>query len=268
MMIMEKEMVKEVIMKEGRRIDDRGFEDYREIKIERGVIKSAEGSSLVEIGGTKVIAGVKLEPGDPFPDMPEEGVLVVNAEFVPFSFPEVSPGPPDENAIELARIIDRIIRESKSIDLDKLQIPNTKKVWKVMIDIIVLDNDGDMKDAAILATISALLDTRFPAYKVEGEDEIKIDYTTKTGESLPIKRIPFGVTMAKIAGRFVIDPNLIEEEAADAILTVGGFEENSKLYICALQKAGNKGFSYEEIIQAIDMGLEVGKSLTKILKSK
>lgn len=265
MMIMEEDMVKEVIIKEGRRIDDRGFKDYREIKIEKGVVKNAEGSSLVEIEGTKVIAGVKLEPGDPFPDTPNEGVLIVNAEFVPFSFPEVLPGPPDENAIELARVIDRIIRESESIELEKLQIPNTKKVWKVMIDVIVLDNDGNMRDAAILASIAALLDTRFPSYKVESEEEIKVDYTIKTEEKLPIKRIPFGVTIAKIAGKLVVDPNLIEEEAADAILTVGGFEENSKLFLCALQKAGSKGFTYDEIMQTIDIGLEVGKSLVKLL---
>lgn len=266
MMIMEKEMVKEVIIKEGRRIDDRSFKDYREIKIEKGVVKNAEGSALVEIGGTKVIAGIKLEVGDPFPDTPDEGVLVVNAEFVPFSFPEVLPGPPDENAIELARIIDRIIRESESIALEKLKIPNTKKVWKVMIDIIILDNDGNMKDASILATIAALLDTRFPSYKVENEEEVKVDYTIKTEEKLPIVRIPFGVTVAKIAGKIMVDPNLIEEEAADAILTVGGFEENSKLFLCALQKAGSKGFTYDEVIQAIDIGLEVGKSLLKLLK--
>ncbi|MBU5678307.1 MAG: exosome complex protein Rrp42 [Candidatus Aenigmarchaeota archaeon] len=266
MMIIEEDMVKEVIIKEGRRIDDRGFKDYREIKIEKGIVKNAEGSSLVEIGGTKVIAGVKLEPGDPFPDMPNEGVLVVNAEFVPFSFPEVLPGPPDENAIELARVIDRIIRESKSIELEKLQIPNTKKVWKVAIDVIVLDNDGNMKDAAILASIAALLDARFPSYKIESEEEIKVDYATKTEERLPIQRIPFGVTIAKITGKLMIDPNLIEEEAAEAILTVGGFEENSKLFLCALQKAGNKGFTYDEIVQAIDIGLEIGKSLVKILK--
>lgn len=265
MMIMEEEMVKEVIIKEGRRIDDRSFKDYREIKIEKGIVKNAEGSASVEIGATKVIAGVKLEPGDPFPDTPNEGVLVVNAEFVPFSFPEVLPGPPDENAIELARIVDRIVRESKSIELEKLTIPNTKKVWKVMIDIVVLDNDGNIKDAAIFASIAALLDTRFPSYIIENENEIKVDYTIKTERKLPIKRVPFGVTIAKIAGKLMIDPNLIEEEAADAIITLGGFEENSQTFLCAIQKAGSKGFTYDEILQSIDLAFEAGKKIVKLI---
>jgi len=264
MTIIENEMIREMILRDKKRMEDRSFSEYRVIKIEKGKAGNAEGSAWVEIGNTKVLAGVKLEAGDPFPDMPNEGILVVNAEFVPFSYPEVLPGPPDENAIELARVVDRIIRESDAIDMESLVIENTKKVWKIMVDILVLDDDGNLKDAATLASMVSILTAKFPSYKIEN-DEVKINYEEKTEKSIPVKRIPVAVTIAKISDEMLIDPNGAEEKAADAILTIGLFEENGKDFLCALQKAGSGGFTKEEIEKAIDIALEQGKKIKKLI---
>ena len=84
----------------GKRIDDRTPETYREIKIQLGVIEKANGSAQVFLGKSKVLAGVKIETGEPFPDTPEEGVLTVNAELVPLASPLFEAGPPGEAAIE------------------------------------------------------------------------------------------------------------------------------------------------------------------------
>ena len=51
-------------MKEGKRFDSRGLLEYRDIKIELGVSKNAEGSARIKIGNTDVIAGIKLEKDD------------------------------------------------------------------------------------------------------------------------------------------------------------------------------------------------------------
>jgi len=57
------------LIEKGMRLDEREFDQYREIKIVNGFIKEkAEGSSYVELGDTKVIAGVKMGIGDPFSD--------------------------------------------------------------------------------------------------------------------------------------------------------------------------------------------------------
>lgn len=110
------------LIAKGKRLDGRGLNDYREIKVEQGIIERAEGSAKVLLGKTEVMVGVKIETGQPFSDTPNEGVLTVNAELVPLASPTFEPGPPDENSIELARIVDRGIRESKAIDLEKLCI--------------------------------------------------------------------------------------------------------------------------------------------------
>ncbi len=116
---LEQKTVVDLIAK-GNRIDERGHDSYRPITIQTGVIEKANGSAQIFLGKTRVLVGIKVETGEPFADTPEEGVLTVNAELVPLAHPSFEPGPPDENAIELARVIDRGIRESKAIDLKAL----------------------------------------------------------------------------------------------------------------------------------------------------
>src|SRR3989338_2799827 len=84
------------------RLDGRKLTEYRKpIEVEYGVVKTAEGSARVKIGETEVIVGVKMEAGEPYPDMPDEGTIIVGAELLPLSNPEFELGPPGIQAIEL-----------------------------------------------------------------------------------------------------------------------------------------------------------------------
>ena len=67
----------------------------------------------------RFLCGVKVGTGEPFEDTPNDGVLTVNAELVPVASPNFEPGPPNEDSIELARVVDRGISESHAIDNDK-----------------------------------------------------------------------------------------------------------------------------------------------------
>src|SRR3989338_6019489 len=116
------------LLAKGKREDGRKPFDYRDIKIETGIIARANGSARVLIGKTEVLVGVKLDVGVPFPDSPESGVLMVNAELLPLASPSFEFGPPSKDSIELSRVIDRGIRECHAIDLDKLCIKPEEKV--------------------------------------------------------------------------------------------------------------------------------------------
>ena len=74
------------LIAKGERMDDRKLDEYRKIIIEKDVVYKADGSAKVCIGDTQVLAGVKMSVGAPFPDKPNEGVLIVNAEFSPVSY--------------------------------------------------------------------------------------------------------------------------------------------------------------------------------------
>src|SRR3989344_1235312 len=95
-------LIKETARKE-KRIDNRPFDKYREILIEKNYVTSAEGSARVKIGGTEVVAGIKFGVGEPFSDTPDEGTLMCSAELLLLASPEFEPGPPGIQAIELAR---------------------------------------------------------------------------------------------------------------------------------------------------------------------
>ena len=100
------------LLAEGKRQDGRGVTDVRKIQVETNCIESADGSARVKLGRTEVIAGVKIIPGTPFGDTPNIGVLTTGAELIPMAHPTFESGPPGEDAIELARVVDRGIRES------------------------------------------------------------------------------------------------------------------------------------------------------------
>ncbi|MFQ6020950.1 MAG: exosome complex protein Rrp42 [Candidatus Aenigmatarchaeota archaeon] len=244
------------LVEEGLRSDGRGFEDFREIKIEKNVIKTAEGSARVKIGNSDVLVGIKLSVGEPFPDTPDEGILIVNTELVPVASPTFEPGPPNEEAIEISRVIDRGIRESHCIELSKLCMKEGKEVWLINIDIHVLDHDGNLIDAGALGAIAALLNTRLPKY-----EDGKVLYGEYT-DNLPLKDIPIAVTIGKINNNLLIDPNLEEENTLDARITIATMENEN---LCAIQKGGKGYLTTSEIKKAVDLSIKKGKELRKLL---
>ncbi len=240
------------------RLDGRKLAEYRQpITVEHGIIKTAEGSARVKIGETEVIVGVKLEVGEPYPDTPDEGTIIVGAELLPMSNPEFELGPPGIQAIELARVVDRGIRESKALDFKKLCIKKGEKIWMVIIDICPINDAGNLFDAASLAALAALKDTKYPEF--DGE---KVDYKKKTDKKMKLEKVPIAVTVIKIGSKFIVDPDSEEEKAVDARLTVSSMEDGT---LCALQKGGDHPLTMEEISKMLDIGIEKGKELRKYL---
>ncbi|MBW2970573.1 exosome complex protein Rrp42 [Candidatus Woesearchaeota archaeon] len=242
----------------GTRYDGRKLDEYREIKIETGLVKTAEGSARVCIGDTEVITGIKLEIDKPFSDRPEDGVIMVGAELLPLSSPDFESGPPSEQAIELARVVDRGIRESNAVDLKKLCITKGEKCWLVSVDIVSVNDAGNLWDAAALSAVAALQDTKFP----EVEDGV-INYKKLTNKTLKLSKVPISVTVTKIGKHLVIDPSIEEEGAIDARITVATIDDGK---LCALQKGGDTALSVDEIREMIELGMKKTLELRKLLK--
>jgi exosome complex component RRP42 len=242
------------LLKKGERLDGRAFNEYRELQIEANVVPAkAEGSSLVRLGETSVVAGVKVLVGEPYPDSPDEGVIMVTAEMSPIASPLFELGPPKEDAIELARIVDRGVRESNMVDAKGLCIEEGKKVYMVFADVYPLEYDGNLIDASSIAVNVALLTTKFPEMKVEEK------HLVATGEikSLPVTNIAVEHTVVKIGTNLILDPILKEEFVQDCRLTMAIDEKNN---FTALQKGGGTGaMSLGLIEEAMDMALDAGK---------
>jgi exosome complex component RRP42 len=244
-----------------RRLDDRTPTDYRGLKIDVGVIEKANGSAKVHLGKTKVLVGVKVEQGDPFSDTPEEGILTVNAELVPLASPSFEPGPPDENSIELARVVDRGVRESKAIDLKRLCIQPGKKVFVVFIDVYVLDHDGNLIDASALGALAAIVSAKMRDYEIKDGEVVYKEGLVP----LPIQNYPIAVTLGKIGNSLIIDPSLKEEQVMNSRLTVTVEKDGN---ICAMQMAGLGELAIEELKKAVSMAVAKASEMrTRVLEA-
>jgi len=242
----------------GKRTDGRQLLEYRPIRITTGIIEKAEGSAEVSLGSTRVLVGVKVETGEPFPDTPDEGVLTVNAELVPLASPTFEPGPPNENAIELARTVDRGLREGKALDLEKLVIAPGKRVFVVFVDVYALDYDGNLVDASALASMAALMQARMRAYKVVGQEAI-----WEEGKiPLPIQHTPVAVSIGKLGNTLLVDPSLEEEQTLDARVTISVDEAGR---ICSVQK-GPGCLLPSQVLEAVSITKDAASRVLQQLK--
>ncbi len=233
---------------DGKRMDGRGFDEFRKISIEKDVAKNAEGSALVKLGDTTVIVGIKMATGEPYPDTPDSGVLTTAAELRPMASPDFMSGRPSPQAIELARVVDRGIRESKTVDFKKLCVTEKEKVWVLYLDIHVLDYDGNLFDASSIGALSALSNTVVPASRFELGEDYK----------LSVEHKPVSCTSVKIGNAIMLDPCRNEETVADARLTVS-IDENGD--IRAMQKGLNGSFTLEEVKSVIKTSKKQGEKI-------
>jgi len=248
------------LINKGLRQDNRGLEEYRKIELETGVTKNAEGSAICRMGNTEVMVGVKLGLGEPYPDSPDEGTIIVTAELSPLASPDFELGPPGTWATELARIVDRAIRESKTIDFKKLCIKKQEKVWIVFIDLYPINDDGNLIDASTLAAVAALENTRYPKL-LKNKSDYKVDYSEHTVKKLNINKPPVTITTSMINDKMVIDPTHEEESAVDSRLSIALVDGK----IHAMQKGNEKGLKIEQIDKIIELAIKKEQEFRRLL---
>lgn len=242
-------------LQEGKRFDGRKPEEFRKLTIEKNISIKAEGSVRVRLGKTEVIVGVKMAPGEPYPDSPASGNLMVTAEMLPLSSPRFESGPPKIEAIEWARVTDRGIRESGFVDFDKLCIKEGEKVWTVFVDIYSINDDGNLMDAATIGAIAAMKITKIPKYDLEKD---KVLYDEPTDKGLPLTdHVPVAVTVHKIGDSLIVDPTKEEEDMSETRVTIG----SSKGIISSLQKSDSRALEIEEMKKIFEISTKVSEKI-------
>jgi exosome complex component RRP42 len=241
---------------EGKREDGRALDEYRPLDIQVRVVDKAEGSALVSLGGTMVFAGVKVDAGEPYLDTPDEGVMITGAELIPMAAPDFEAGPPGEEAVEVARVVDRGIRESKALDTKALCVREKELVRLVFVDLHVMDYDGNLIDACGVAAMAALATSQMPVL-----DEN--DKPTEERLPLPVKDLAVPCTFVKLGHSMLLDPSLDEERALDSRITVATDQEH---HVCAMQKSDIGGFSLEEVMQTVRTATAKGEEIRALMK--
>lgn len=255
-----KQQMWEAISK-GKRLDGRNLDEIRPIEAEVNVIRKANGSSKVNLGNSEVVAGVKVETGRPFEGLENKGALILSAEILPTASPYIEPGPPDEETIELARVVDRGIRESEMIDLDKLVLVPGEIVYTIFVDCSIINADGNLFDATSYAVVSALISSKIPIFKVQ--DGKVLD--SGDVQEPPLTTIPISITAARVGDAVILDPTAEEEACMDARITI---TTNSNSDFTAVQKGSTGAFTLEQLKKAAEAarikGIEVRSKIKEL----
>lgn len=242
----------------GKRLDGRGFSEQRPLEIEIDVIKKANGSARVKLGDSEVIAGIKVSTGEPFEGLENKGALIVTAEVLPTASPHAEPGPPDEEVIELARVVDRGVRESEMIALDQLALVPGKIVYTIFVDCSVLNADGNLFDATSYAVVASLLTGKLPILEMQ---DGKVVDTGKT-RPIPVTAVPVSITAARIGDHVLIDPSSEEEGCMNARITITTTDGS----FCAIQKGSTGAFTVDQLKKAAETARTKGEEMRARLK--
>jgi exosome complex component RRP42 len=248
------------LARDGKRHDGRGFDEFRPVSIRTRYIQQAEGSARVRLGDTDVIVGIKMATGTPYPDAPNDGTMTTSAELVPLASADFETGPPSQASIEVARVVDRGIREAKSVDFGKLCIKPGEKIWMSYIDMHAVDYDGNLFDACSLGAIAALMTATVPNSKVKIEG-----IEPKADAPMPVQEVPIMVTAIKLGGQILFDPTSLEEKVGGPRLSVS-FDRAGN--IRAMQKGLGGAFTADEVRTIVRKGGERAAELRQVLEKE
>ncbi|XP_030763649.1 exosome complex component RRP43-like [Sitophilus oryzae] len=245
------------------RPDGRELSDFRPVVINVGSIKTADGSSIVKIGNTTVVCGIKAEISRPKADAATKGFLVPNVELSPVCSSKFKPGPPSDQAQVLTQIIADIVGNSQCINLEELCIFPDKIAWCLYADLICIDYDGSLIDACALALISCL--------KVVSLPEVSYDPSLDKQQVNLEKRTPINVNSVFVSTTFAIfddklilaDPTVEEENLCTGTLTIVTCNDE----LCYVHKPGGSPLVDEQMSDCIEKCMNRSNSIKKLIKT-
>ncbi|XP_049791866.1 exosome complex component RRP45-like [Schistocerca nitens] len=248
---------------EGRRLDGRAFNQHRDLKIFFG---SDLGCCQVLLGLTRVIAQVSCEVQQPKPTRPEEGLLLVYVELSPMAAPDFEAGRPSDLAVQLSRVLEKCIKDSRAVDLESLCIKSEEKVWALRVDITVLNHEGNLADAASVAALTALGHFQRPDFTAEGGKIIIHSAEEKDTVPITLHHYPVCVSFAVFNNgeHVVADPTELEERVAEAHIVFG---MNSYRELCGVHLGGSALANPEMIIQCAIQAAVRASRVVEIIRS-
>lgn len=196
------------------RPDGRALQEARPIVLAKNVVATCDYSSLVRLGKTKCLCGIRAELVMPEAETPDCGMISINFEFSSLSSSNARSGPPDEKCQSVSISLDNIVKNV--VDLTQLSVERDQLAWALFVDVYCLEDDGNVFDAALLAITKALSCLELPLASVEtdgnsGKKKWHVD-TKEKKVALHLKETPISTTYGEFGGILLIDPTLKETQ--------------------------------------------------------
>ncbi len=221
----------ELIDSNGKRLDGRGPEDIRPIKIEAGVLHRADGSCYLEWGGNKVLVAV-YGPREAIPrhtQNPLRAVVKARYNMAAFSVEDRKRPGPDRRSREISKVI--------SEALEKVILTEQFPRAAIDVNIEVLDAEAGTRCAGLTAAGVALADA-----------------------GIPMTDIPVSCAAGKIAGHVAVDLGKEEDNCGDADLPVAISPRTGEILL--LQMDGH--LTLEEFNKAFDLAVKGCHTVSEI----
>lgn len=240
------------------RPDGRTLGKARDTIISLGAVTSANGSALIKIGCTTMLAAIKLEVMTPTVESPDEGCIAIDFHMPPICSPIVRPGRPAEAAPVVAKQLSDTILSSRMIDLKELSLVSGKAAWMAYLDIYCLDADGSLFDAALLSAVAAFSHLQIPVVSLNDEGRIVLisedngggnsekEPVNKEKRKLKLNTIPFSLTCILHKNYILADPTAEEESIMETLVTV---VLDSSSQLVSLYKPGGPVLGHTSAIQ-------------------
>ncbi|KAK7085188.1 Exosome complex component RRP43 [Halocaridina rubra] len=250
-------------LEQNKRPDGRGLVDTRPITIKVGTVNTAEGSATVRIGHTAVMCGVKAELAKPALRKPNEGFIVPNVELYPCCSPKFKAGPPGEKAMEASQFIKNVIISSKMLNLEELCIKSNKLAWCLYCDVVCLNYDGNLLDAALVSFMAALQNVKLPEVTYDEETE-RIHVGLDRSIPVILKAKPVSTTFTLWSEEIqLIDPTAEDEDQGSGEVTVVLLEDGK---MCTINKSGGQLITHETLDLFVRHGKEQIKKINDCIE--
>jgi len=212
----------ELVNKKGIRLDGRTAGELRNIKIEAGVLKNADGSAYVEIGKNKVRAAV-YGPRECHPrhlQDPTKAIIQCKYNMMAFSVSDRKRPGPDRRSVEISKITAEAL---EAVVLTEL-FPRAS----IDVYIEILQANAGTRCAGLTAASVALADA-----------------------GIPMRDIVPAIAVGKADGKVLLDLNKEEDNFGQADVPIALIPKTNEIVL--LQMDGN--MTREEFDTAIEMGV-------------
>lgn len=250
------------LIKSAVRLDGRNEDQYRPLNISFG---PDFGCCLATMGNTKVLTQISSTIAEPRLTRPAEGVVNIRVDLSPLGSVNYDTSRNSEDCVQLTRLLHKGIKEARCIDLESLCIVNGEKVWHIQADVIIMNHEGNLIEAASISTLAALAHYKRPDVTIEDGRVVVHSPETRDPLSFSILHFPFLMKFAffKEATISYVDPSEDEERFCDGYLIVGAniFKDITLLHI-----SGRSLISKDQIFKQCNYAVKRTRELNEIIK--
>jgi len=222
-----------LIDERGIRLDGRGLNELRPVKIEVGVLSNADGSAYIEQGKSKILAAV-YGPKEVHPKhlaLPDRALLRCRYHMAPFSVEERKSPAPSRREMELSKVIREALEPSVFVEY----YPRTS----IDLFIEVLQADGGTRCSGITVASLALADA-----------------------GIPMRDLVAACAVGKVEGRLVLDLTDLEDKGGEADVPLAWMPNLNAVTL--LQMDGM--LTIKEFEQVMNLALEGCKQVYQLQK--